>query len=43
MGQKEDYKQSSGGNLSAEGASIGTTGDEAGLASFFFILLAPLI
>jgi hypothetical protein len=30
-------------NLSADGASTGTTGGEAGLASFFFVLLVPLI
>jgi hypothetical protein len=30
-------------NLSVGAASIGTAGGEAGLASFFFILLVPLI
>jgi hypothetical protein len=31
------------GILSVGAASIGTTGGEAGLASFFFVLLVPLI
>jgi hypothetical protein len=31
------------GNISVGAASIGTTGGEVGLASFFFILLVPLI
>jgi hypothetical protein len=30
-------------NLSADGASTGTTEEEVGFASFFFILLIPLI
>jgi hypothetical protein len=41
--RKKVTKQSSGRNLSADGASIGTIRGEAGLASFFFILLVLLI
>jgi hypothetical protein len=36
-------KQSSGRNLSVNGASRGTIGGEADLASFFFVLLVLLI
>jgi hypothetical protein len=41
--RKKDYKESSSGNLSANGASTGATRGEACLASFFFVLLVPLI
>jgi hypothetical protein len=42
-GSKRRLQSSSRGNLSADGAFTSATGGEVGLASFFFILLIPLI
>jgi hypothetical protein len=41
-GSERKLQWSSGGNLSADGASTGATKGEVGLASFIFILLVPL-
>jgi hypothetical protein len=43
IGLERRLQSCSGRNLSANGASTGATRGEADLASFFFILLIPLI